>query len=76
MIKTDIRLPVGAMFAILGALLAGYGVLHAGEPAMRPMGVPITLIWGAVMLVFGLLMLWGARRARARRGPTGHGPVL
>jgi hypothetical protein len=65
MIQSDIRIPVGAMFAILGALLAVYGAFTLDVPAMRPTGVPMTLVWGVVMLVFGLLMLWAARRRGA-----------
>ena len=63
----DIRIPVGALFSLLGLLLAGYG-LHGGAAlARRSLGINIDLWWGMVMLVFGLAMLWLAWRARARR---------
>lgn len=65
MIQSDIRIPVGAMFAVLGGLLAFYGAITLDQPAMRPTGIPIVLLWGVVMIVFGALMLWSARRKRA-----------
>jgi len=55
----DIRLPIGGMFAVVGLLLAVYGVLTGGDAAMyeRATGVNINLWWGLAMLAFGLLML-------------------
>ena len=55
----DVRLPIGLMFAIIGILLSGYGMLapnaeHAGLNAG----------WGLVMLAVGALMLWLSRRSR------------
>jgi hypothetical protein len=59
----DIRTPIGLMFAILGALLVGWGLLTAGsELYERSLGLNVNLIWGAVLLAFGLLMLWLGRR--------------
>jgi hypothetical protein len=61
----DIRMPIGGLFTALGALVGGYGLLagkdvtHAGY-----VGLNINLWWGLVMLVFGLLLLASARRAR------------
>ncbi len=62
----DIRTPIGLMFAVLGALLAGYGALTAGsEVYRRSLGLNVNLIWGAVLLAFGLIMLWlGRNRSR------------
>ena len=58
----DIRLPIGLMFAILGALLVAYGV--AGDKAIyqRALGINVNLWWGLVMLAFGAAMLWLGRR--------------
>jgi len=62
----DIRIPVGALFSLLGILLAGYG-LHGGVAlAQRSLGINIDLWWGLVMLVFGAAMLALAWRARQR----------
>jgi hypothetical protein len=61
----DIRTPIGLMFAIFGLLLAGYGLVTSGSPIYeRSLGYNINLEWGAVLLVFGALMLWLARRSR------------
>ena len=62
----DIRTPIGLMFAVLGALLVGYGLLTAGsEVYQRSLGLNVNLVWGAVLLAFGLGMLWlGRKRTR------------
>lgn len=55
----DVRLPIGAMFAVIGALLAVYGVVTSGDEQvyLRSLSVNINLWWGIAMLIFGLLML-------------------
>ena len=62
----DIRTPIGLMFAVLGALLVGWGLLTAGSDLyQRSLGMNVNLIWGAVLLAFGLGMLWlGRNRSR------------
>ncbi len=62
----DLRYPVGVLFVALGALLAGHGLL---APARTQAALPINvnLIWGLTMLLFGALMLLGARVRRRRR---------
>jgi len=64
----DLRLPVGTLFALLGLLLTVYGAATRGQPGTEPTGVPINLIWGVVLVAFGLWMLLLARRAR--RAPS------
>jgi hypothetical protein len=60
----DIRTPIGLMFSTFGALLVGYGLLTRGSPLYeRSLGFNINLEWGAVLLVFGGVMLWLGRRA-------------
>lgn len=63
----DIRLPVGAIFAIYGVLLIAYG-FTSGDVEARHMisGLNVNIWSGAGMLVFGLFML-----VLARRSPTG-----
>jgi hypothetical protein len=58
----DIRLPIGLMFAILGAMLTIYGIV--GDKAMyaRSLGVNVNLSWGIVMFIFGMVMLYLGRR--------------
>lgn len=62
----DIRLPIGYLFTILGALLALYGLVTNSAAYQRSLGININLSWGVVLLVFGLLMLFFARRSRSR----------
>ena len=64
--KLDLRLPIGLMFSIIGALLAVFG--FASDPAIyqRSLGINVNLWWGLVLLVFGLVMLWLVRRGAAR----------
>lgn len=56
----DIRWPIGFMFALIGALLIIAGVTNAA--GSQSLGININLIWGIVLLVFGILMLLGAFR--------------
>jgi hypothetical protein len=59
----DIRTPIGLMFTIFGALLTGWGLLTRGSDIYRKsLGSNVNLEWGAVLLVFGGVMLWLGRR--------------
>lgn len=58
--RIDIRIPLGLMFSLMGLMLVGLGL--AGGPALYRFGLDVNLIWGLVMLAFGALMLWLARR--------------
>jgi hypothetical protein len=55
----DIRLPMGLMFSIIGAIIAVYGMATSGNEmyAEHSLGININLWWGLVMLLFGLAML-------------------
>jgi hypothetical protein len=63
----DIRLPVGAIFAIYGVMLVVWG-LTSGDLEARHMinGINVNVWAGAGMFVFGTAML-----VLARRSPTG-----
>ncbi|MDP2958904.1 MAG: hypothetical protein Q8N53_20945 [Longimicrobiales bacterium] len=59
----DIRMPIGLMFSIFGVLLVGYGLMTGGSDIyQRSLGLNINLGWGAVLLVFGGVMLWLGRK--------------
>lgn len=59
----DVRAPIGLLFTILGALLGGYGWMTSGSDMYaRSLGLNVNLGWGAVLLAFGLSMLWLGRR--------------
>jgi hypothetical protein len=57
----DIRTPIGSLFAILGALLVGYGLVSNPSIYQRSLGINVNLWWGGVLLAFGALMLWLGR---------------
>jgi len=56
--ELDIRWPIGLMFTLIGALLGVFGLVKGAESVS--LGININLIWGAVLFVFGVLMLLGA----------------
>jgi hypothetical protein len=64
------------MFAIIGLLLAVYGLLTAGDTGLytRSLMVNINLWWGVAMLIFGGLMLFLGRRGAKAQGvhPAGE----
>lgn len=60
----DIRWPMGLLFLLLGAILAGYGVLSDPAIYARSLGLNVNLWWGAVLLASGVVMVALARRAR------------
>jgi len=65
----DIRLPIGMMFSLLGALLAVYGLATGSDSAMysSSLGDNVNLWWGLVLFVFGAVMLFFALRARSSK---------
>ena len=62
----DIKLPIGLMFAIIGLLLAIYGLATASDTGMyaKSLQVNINLWIGASMLVFGIIMLVFVKRPK------------
>jgi hypothetical protein len=62
----DVRLPVGLMFAVMGALLVAYGVAGDQTIYTKSLGININIIWGSVLLLFAAALLALARR-QARR---------
>ncbi len=60
----DLRLPIGLMFSVVGALLLIYGLVTRSEAAMyqHSLGININVWWGAFLTVFGVVMLVLARK--------------
>ena len=71
----DLRIPLGLMFLIVGAMLSIYGLATRGSDIyLRSAGMDINLIWGIVMLVFGLSMfLLGRYSDRHPKAPPVEG---
>lgn len=72
----DIRLPLGMIFLITGAMMAGYGLFTRGNAALyeKSMGINLNLTWGLVMLVFGAIMFVAGRRAKWQDDPVNPRP--
>ena len=63
----DIRTPIGYLFTIYGAMLVLFGLFTANaDMYKRSLGININLWWGAVLLIFGLLMAFAARKSQTR----------
>jgi len=62
----DIRIPIGAMFTILGILIAGFGIFTMSNTQMyeKSLGINVNIIMGGLMLVFGLIMLFFSRKKK------------
>ena len=79
----DLRIPMGMLFTIVGAIMSVFGLFTRGSAIYdRSAGMNINLIWGVVMLVFGVTMFLLGRRADKRprtepvegtARPLGHG---
>jgi hypothetical protein len=63
----DLRLPLGILFSLFGAMLVVYGLLSDPAIYVRSLGFNVNLDWGFVLLAFGVSMLWLALRARRNR---------
>ncbi len=60
----DLRVPMGLLFLIVGAIIGSYGLVTRGSVIYeRSAGMDINLIWGIVMLVFGVTMFVLGRRS-------------
>ncbi len=65
----DIRLPIGIIFTLYGAILIVYGLVADPAIFVNSVGVNIDVWWGALMLVFGVIMGLLAFRASRRAAP-------
>jgi hypothetical protein len=62
----DIRIPIGLMFSIIGILISVFGFFTMSNTGMyqKSLGINVNIIMGLLMLVFGLVMLYFARRKK------------
>ena len=61
----DLRIPMGLMFTIVGVIMTVFGFFTRGSVMYeKSAGMNINLIWGCVMLIFGVAMLVLGRRAQ------------
>lgn len=64
----DLRIPMGMMFTMTGAILFAFGLSTRGNTLLyaRSLGIDVNLWWGLVLLVFGIAMLIFGRRNQMR----------
>lgn len=62
----DIRIPIGLMFSILGVLITFFGILTKSDAVMyhKSFDINVNIIMGVLMLLFGLVMLYFARKKK------------
>ena len=65
----DIRVPLGAMFTLLGVLLSAFGLLGNKAIYAQTLGINVNLDWGVVLLLFGILMLVLGLRSKPEEHP-------
>jgi hypothetical protein len=66
----DIRWPIGTIFTIYGVVLVIFGATASQDLfAEHSLGINIDLVWGAAMLLFGLIMGGFALRASRQNRP-------
>jgi len=61
--KLDLRLPIGLLFTIYGALFVVFGLTSDRAIYARSLGINVNLWWGLVLIVFGVGMLVFSLRA-------------
>jgi multisubunit Na+/H+ antiporter MnhG subunit len=64
----DLRWPIGIMFTLIGVMLSISGLLAKPESYERSLNININLIWGLVLLVFGVFMVVMAIAAKKKNG--------
>ncbi len=62
----DIRLPMGMLFTIIGVLLTVYGAISDRSMYQRSLGYNVNLVWGLVLLAFGVLMFVLGRKGTSK----------
>ena len=73
--RLDIRVPIGLMFGVLGAMLAVYGMFFSDAAIYeRSLGVNINAWWGLILLAFGIGMYYFGHRANAKILPSDESP--
>ncbi len=68
----DLRVPIGALFTILGILLILYGVMSPAGIYEHSLGINVNLWGGGPWVVVGLICLAIPRGARRRGGARGR----
>jgi MYXO-CTERM domain-containing protein len=62
----DLRKPIGLLFTVYGALLVLYGWFALRFPGGSSVRLRLDVIWGGVLLLFGVGLLGLVRRRKTR----------
>jgi multisubunit Na+/H+ antiporter MnhG subunit len=64
----DIRIPIGFMFLLIGLIITILGLFTLSDSEMyqKSLGVNVNIIMGAIMLIFGIVMLYLAYRKKEK----------
>ena len=67
-LKTDLRTPMGMMFAFAGAILTAFGLATRQNAATykKSFGIDANLWWGIVVLLVGIVLVQLGRRGQMR----------
>lgn len=66
--EIDLRIPMGMMFSMTGAVLLAFGLATRAQADMyaKSFGINANLWWGAAVLIFGIIVLQLGRRGQGR----------
>ena len=66
--EIDLRIPLGMMFSMMGAVLSAFGLATRTRPDLyvKSLGINGDMWWGVVLLVFGIIVLNLGRRGQGR----------
>jgi hypothetical protein len=72
----DIRIPLGLVFLIIGAIMAVFGLFTQGDATLyeKSLGMDINLIWGGLMFAFGAIMFFFGKRQKWQDDPVNPRP--
>lgn len=71
----DIRIPLGLIFLITGGLITFWGIVtRHSDIYAKSMDVNINLVWGILMVIFGLAMFLIGRRQKWQDDPVNPRP--
>lgn len=64
----DLRIPMGMMFSMAGAVLLAFGLATRTRPELynKSFGINADLWWGLAMLIFGLIVMSFGRRGQGQ----------
>jgi hypothetical protein len=72
----DLRIPMGLMFTLVGAILAAFGIATRGSAIYAAsLGINANFWWGLMLLLFGVTMLVLAGRSQKRLASLPPEPI-